>query len=176
MLGYIVSSGAAGTGDRLIAAVAEALAARDVALAGVIQVNVEHVPDRHCHMDLRLLGQGLSFRISEDRGRHARGCRLDPRGLAEAVQQVETSLERQAPALLIVNKFGKEEAEGGGFREVIGKALSAGVPVLTSVSARNLPAFLAFAEGLATKVPAELDAVVAWCLGEAGVTGRRRSA
>jgi nucleoside-triphosphatase THEP1 len=175
MLGYIVSEGM-GTGDRLIAAVAEALAARDVVLAGAVQMNVEHDPARPCHMDLRVLGQGGIFRISEERGRHAKGCRLDPRGLAQAVQQVASRLEREAPDLVIVNKFGKEEAQGGGFREVIGRALSSGVPVLTSVSARNLPAFLDFAGGLATEVPAELDRAVAWCDAESKENGRRRSA
>ena len=163
MLGYVISPGR-GAGDRLLAAVAEALGQRGLRLAGAVQLNLEHAPDRPCHMDLRILGQGGTFRISEDRGRHARGCRLDPRGLAESVRRVEESLERQAPSLLIVNKFGKEEADGGGFREVIGKALLAGVPVLTAVSERNLPAFLDFAEGLAVEVPAELDRVIAWCL------------
>ncbi len=163
MLGYVISSGR-GAGDRLIAAVADDLAARGLVLAGAVQLNVEHDPDRHCHMDLRVLSDGGTFRISEDRGRHARGCRLDPQGLALSIRRVEESLERQAPALLVVNKFGKEEAEGGGFREVIGRALLAGVPVLTSVSARNLPAFLEFAAGLATEVPPEADRALAWCL------------
>jgi nucleoside-triphosphatase THEP1 len=175
MLGYIISPGQ-GAGDRLIAAVAEELSARGIPLAGAIQLNVEHDPARHCHMDLRILGKGGTFRISEDRGRHARGCRLDPRGLSDSVLQVEASLERQAPSLLIVNKFGKEETQGGGFREVIGRALLAGVPVLTSVSARNLPAFLDFAGGLATEVPAESDRAVAWCLDAVAGTGRRLSA
>ncbi len=48
-------------------------------------------------MDLRVLLHGGSFRISEDRWRHARSCLRDPRGLAQAVQQLETHLERQAP-------------------------------------------------------------------------------
>ena len=163
MLGYVISLGQ-GSGDRLIAAVAERISARGLPLAGAVQLNVEHDPERRCHMDLMILGQGGNFRISEDRGRHARGCRLDSHGMALAVQRVEADLARQPPALLIINKFGKEEAEGGGFREVIGHALLAGVPVLTSVSVANLPAFRAFADGLATEIPAEIDAAVAWCL------------
>ena len=162
MLGYVVSRGQ-GAGDRLLAAVAEDLAVRGVALAGAVQVNVEHDPARHCHMDLRILGLGETFRISEDRGRHAQGCRLDPRGLAEGILRVEMSLVRQ-PSLLLVNKFGKAEAEGGGFREVIGRALLADIPVLTSMSPKNLQAFESFAGGLAAELPADRDQVVAWCL------------
>lgn len=162
MLGYVISSGR-GEGDRLMVAVAEALAARGIAVAGAVQVNVERGAGCRCDMDLRVLGGREVLRISEDRGPHSSGCRLDPRGLAEAVQRVETALDRGA-ALLIVNKFGKAESEGGGFRAVIGKAMLAGVPVLTAVSAKQVPGFLAFAEGLGTELPADPEAVLAWCL------------
>jgi len=163
MLGYIISSGR-GAGDRLMIAIAGQLAARGIAVAGAVQINIEHDPARHCHMDLRILGHEDVLRISEDRGRHARGCRLDPRGLADAVQRVESVLDQRAASVLIVNKFGKQEAEGGGFREVIGRALIAGLPVLTTVSEGNLPAFLRFADGMATEVPPDAAAAVAWCL------------
>ena len=169
MLGYMISPGR-GAGDRLLIAVAEALQARGVAVAGAVQLNLEHDPGRPCHMDLRILGRGDVLRISEDRGRHARGCRLDPRGLADAVQRVEGVLDAGGAGVLIVNKFGKQEAEGGGFRDVIGRALLADVPVLTTVSAGNLPAFLRFADGLATALDPDPAAAVAWCL--SGLAGR----
>lgn len=163
MLGYMISSGR-GSGDRLMVTVSDRLAARGVAVAGAVQLNVEHDADRHCHMDLHILGRGDVLRISEDRGRHARGCRLDPRGLADAVQRVETALDQGTARVLLVNKFGKQEAEGGGFRGVIGRALLHDVPVLTTVSAGNLPAFLAFADGLATEIAPDAEAALAWCL------------
>ena len=163
MLGYMISSGR-GAGDRLMIATADLLAARGIAVAGAVQLNVEHDPDRHCHMDLHILGRDDVLRISEDRGRHARGCRLDPRGMADAVQRVESVLDQGLAGVLLINKFGKQEAEGGGFREVIGRALLQGAPVLTTVSAGNLPAFLTFAEGLATEIAPDPDAALAWCL------------
>jgi nucleoside-triphosphatase THEP1 len=166
MLGYMISTGR-GAGDRLMVAVADRLVARGMAVAGVVQLNVEHDPERHCHMDLQILGRDDVLRISEDRGRHARGCRLDPRGLADAVQRVDSALDQRSASLLIVNKFGKQEAQGGGFREVIGRALIAGIPVLTTVSQGNLAAFLDFAEGLASEVAPDADAAVAWCVAAA---------
>jgi hypothetical protein len=84
--------------------------------------------------------------------------------LADAVQRVESVLDQRAAAIMLVNKFGKQEAEGGGFREVIGRALIAGIPVLTTVSEGHLAAFLSFAEGMATEVPPNVDAAIAWCL------------
>lgn len=166
MLGYMISTGR-GAGDRLMIAVADRLVAHGIALAGVVQLNVEHDPERHCHMDLHILGRDDVLRISEDRGRHARGCRLDPRGLADAVQRVESVLDQREAAVLIVNKFGKQEAEGGGFRDVIGRALMADIPVLTTVSRGNLAAFLRFADGLANEVAPDPEAAVAWCLAQA---------
>ncbi len=166
MLGYMISSGR-GAGDRLMMTLAEQLAARGIAVVGAVQLNVEYDPERHCHMDLRILGREDVLRISEDRGRHARGCRLDPRGLADAVARVESVLDQGRAAIMLVNKFGKQEAEGGGFREVIGRALIAGIPVLTTVSQGNLDAFLDFAEGLAVEVAADPAQAIAWCLAAA---------
>ena len=169
MLGYVVKTGQ-GAGDALLAAVIAGLAARGVALAGVVQSNYVFDPDRHCHMDLTVLGDGPVVRISQDRGRHARGCRLDPEGLALAVGHVEAALDGGAAALLVVNKFGKAELDGDGFRETIGKALLAGLPVLTTVSPSHRAAFLDYAGELAQELPADADSVIAWCLEQAAVT------
>lgn len=163
MLGYFVPTGR-GEGDRLLAAVAEDLAIRGVAVAGAVQHNVDYDPDRRCHMDLSVIGQDGRVRISQERGKLASGCRLDAQGLVEAVQRVEAALAGQSVGLVIVNKFGVQECEGGGFREVIGRALTAGIPVLTSVSSGHLSAFLAFADGLAEEIPPTHAAVVDWCL------------
>jgi hypothetical protein len=64
--------------------------------------------------------------------------------------------------LLIVNKFGKHEAEGRGFRDVIAEALAMEIPVLVGLNSLNRPAFEDFAEGLATQLPPEPSALMAW--------------
>jgi glycosyltransferase involved in cell wall biosynthesis len=161
MLGYISAEGR-GAGDRLLADLAQALLARGVSVAGVVQINRETRPDRHCDMDLVVLGHDHQVRISQDLGPLARGCRLDPQGLETAVGLVMADLGH-APALVIVNKFGKSEAEGRGFRMVLAEAMMAGIPVLTAVSGGNLEAFLEFAGDLAEPLPAQPDALLAWC-------------
>lgn len=174
MLGAIRIAGSQGAGDRLMAAVAARLRAEGVALAGVVQENVEHDPARPCHMDLLVLRGDDRVRISEDRGPGARGCRLYAAGLAAAAGMVEALFDRpgpDAPQLLIVNKFGKEEAEGRGFRPAIGRALAMGVPVLTSVGPRNEAAFTAFAGGLAEVLAPDEAAVLAWCRAACGAAG-----
>jgi glycosyltransferase involved in cell wall biosynthesis len=162
MLGYITAIGR-GAGDRLLADLAQALVARGVAVAGVVQLNRETRPDRHCDMDLMVLGHDHHVRISQDLGPLSRGCRLDAQGLETAVGLVMADLT-QNPALVIINKFGKSEAEGRGFRNALAEAMVAGIPVLTAVSSGNLAAFLDFAGDLAEPVTADADVLLAWCL------------
>ncbi len=160
MLGYISASGR-GAADRLLADLARDLGAQGVALSGVVQLNRETRPDRHCDMDLQVLGHDHIVRISQDLGPNARGCRLDAQGLVAAVALVEADLAR-APELVIINKFGKSEIEGRGFREIFGQAIAAGIPVLTAVNSGNLAGFLSFAGGLAEEVVAEPAALRQW--------------
>lgn len=161
MLGY-VTSGARGEVDLLLAQVAERLRAEGWPLAGVVQVNEEFDPARPCHMDLHVLTGGGVIRISQDLGALSKGCRLDPSGLEQAVGLVVQALEAR-PKLLIINKFGKQEADGRGFRPVIGQAIAEGVPVLTAVSQSNLTAFEGFADGLAEALPLDLEGILGWC-------------
>ena len=161
MLGYVTTQGR-GLADRLLADLADDLRARGWKLAGVVQVNLDRHPDRLCDMELHVLGKNHYVRISQDLGPHARGCRLDAGGLEQAVGLVEADLATR-PALLIINKFGKSEAEGRGFRNVIGMALAEGIPVLTAVSQHNLQGFMAFSDGLAEPVSADADSLLCWC-------------
>lgn len=162
MLGYVVSEGR-GTADRLMRDVATRLRAASVPLAGAVQVNVETDPAHKCQMDLHILSGEAVVRISQDLGALSQGCRLDPDGLERAVGLVATAL-KQGGEVLIVNKFGKQEAEGRGFRPLIGEALAKGVPALVAVSPGNLDAFLRYADGLAEPLSADVDAIVSWCM------------
>lgn len=161
MLGFLMNDGQGGL-DALLADAAARLGADGLRVAGALQQNQEVAPDRPCRMMLAVLGSDRVVAISQDLGRDATGCRLDPQGLAEAVALVEAGMARAAPDLLIVNKFGKSEAEGRGFRDLIGTALADGIPVLTTVSTIQHPAFLDFAGDMATELPAELQAITAW--------------
>jgi len=161
MLGFVSPEGR-GAADRLLAEIAEQLRGEGARLAGAVQVNVERAPQHRCDMELHVLsGQGV-IRISQYLGRDARGCRLDPGGLERAAGLVEAALA-QPTDLLIVNKFGKQEAEGRGFRPLIGQALAVGTPVLTAVNPANKAAFLQFSGGIAEEIPAERDAILTWC-------------
>ncbi|MBU3029174.1 DUF2478 domain-containing protein [Paracoccus marinaquae] len=150
-----------GANDRFLAGIADLLRADGLRLAGTVQSNVLR-PDRaRCDMDIVVLPDGPVLRISEDRGDLARGCRLDAGALEQAVLGVARALP--SADLLIVNKFGKQEAEGRGLAPLIAEALTCGLPVLIGVNGLNLPAFEGFAGGLARALPGDERAVIGWC-------------
>ncbi len=161
-LGY-VSTSERGRSDGLLAGVATALAAQGVILAGVVQINTEVDATRPCHMDLSVLGTEKTVRISQFLGVGSKGCRLDPAGLEEAVGHVERQLLGTRTQLVILNKFGKQEGEGRGFRPLIGRAMDMEIPVLTAVSSLNLTRFVNYAGGMETALPADHDSLLAWC-------------
>ncbi|MCB1333480.1 MAG: DUF2478 domain-containing protein [Roseivivax sp.] len=165
MLGYVMPEGR-GAADRLMRETAEALRAAGVAVAGAVQINTETSHHDKCRMDLHVLPSRTVVPISQSLGPMAEGCRLDPDGLERAVGLVAAALEAGAGAL-VVNKFGKQEAEGRGFRPVIGEAIAAGVPVVTAVAPGYLDAFLAFAGDLAERLPEDVTAVCTWCRAQA---------
>jgi len=161
MLAFFTSEGR-GAADRVLADLALRLEAEGHRLAGTVQVNLERAGDPRCDMELRILGADETVRISQNLGRGARGCRLDPDGLERAVALAERGLGKPAD-LVLVNKFGKHEADGRGFRPLIAQALAEGIPVLTAVNRSNLEAFLAFTDGIAEELPPEPEPLIGWC-------------
>lgn len=154
--------------DTLIAAVAERVIAAGLKLAGVLQRDLRRPGRRRCDMDLVDLASGQIIRISEDRGNLARGCRMDVGALVEAAEMVERSVRTAPPNLVILNKFGKAEEEGGGMRGAIGAALAADIPVLVSVGELALPALGLFAGDLCVVVEADAAVVSKWLQAQFG--------
>ena len=171
-LGYVLAKERGAT-DRLLAGLAASCLARGLRLAGVVQTNTACSDSYLCDMDVKVLPRGPGFRISQSLGREARGCRLDPAALEAAVGEVSKTLSPR-PDLLIVNKFGKHEADGRGFRDIIAQCLIDGVPVIAGTNSLNLPAFQTFSDGLAEAVAPQDEALLAWA--EAAIADKDRAA
>jgi nucleoside-triphosphatase THEP1 len=149
-------------GDALIARCAAGLAASGYRLGGIVQSNAHRRGRRRCDMYVKDLMGGDEIKISLDRGNEARGCRLDPDAFARIGAWIErAALERVD--LLIINKFGKEEARGRGLRPVIAEALIAEIPLMIGVSTQNLCDFLTFVGDSATHLTPDIEAMTAWC-------------
>jgi hypothetical protein len=158
-LAYVMTT-ERGAADLALAEAARLARAGGLVLAGIVQVNTERPGQGGCDMDVRVLPDGPVIRISQSLGREARGCRLDPGALEAAV--AATGRRLGVADAVIINKFGKHEAEGRGFRETIGAALSLGLPVVVGLNGLNLAAFEAFAGGLAARLPEEPGAIADW--------------
>lgn len=159
-LAYTMAPGRGDT-DLVLERLAADLSARGLRCCGTVQINSERADAGPCDMDVRVLPDGAVLRISQDLGPQARGCRLDPAALETAVGLVAAGLSSGAD-LLIVNKFGKHESEGRGFRSVIADAVAMDIPVLVGLNALNRPAFESFAEGLAIQLPSDSAALMSW--------------
>lgn len=150
-----------GATDLLLRRLATHLAQHGVRTAGTVQINAESDDGRPCDMDVQVLPDGPVIRISQDLGRASRGCRLDPAALEQAIALAAVGLADDAQ-ILFVNKFGKHEAEGRGFRALIADALARNIPVIVGLNALNEPAFEAFADGFAQRLSPDLVALKSW--------------
>ncbi len=158
-IGYL-SAAEAGETDRMIKALAATLEARGFRLSGTVQTNPPRDGAAHTDMDLWLLPKGPEVRISQTLGPGSSGCRLDPGALEDAV--AETARRLPGAEVLIVNKFGRQEAEGRGFRLLLAEALDQGIPVIIGVSPDYLADFEAFAGDSAQPLPIDVSAVLRW--------------
>ena len=146
--------------DALLGRIADQARAAGLRLAGTAQRDEPRPGRRRSDMILEDLGGGRRFLISEDRGDLSEDCRLDILGLTEAAALVERSIRETAPDLVILNKFGKGEAEeGAGLRNAMAAAIDAGVPVLTSVSNDYVEALRQFAGDLCVFAADEAEAL-----------------
>jgi len=157
--------------NRLLRVTADQLRARGIAIAGVVQHNL--APEKGCdaHMNLVDLRTGSTVAISQDLGPHARGCRLDQSRLLEAAGTIGAAIEAGSD-LIIINRFGRAEAQGEGLLSSIAEAIVAGVPVLTTVRRPYLNAWHRFHGGLATELPPSEPKILDWCEAAMGQPSR----
>ncbi|WP_298679502.1 DUF2478 domain-containing protein [uncultured Lentibacter sp.] len=149
-----------GDTDLLLHQLSQALAARGLRCCGAVQINTA-CQQGFCDMDVKVLPDGPVLRISQSLGRNSKGCRLDPSVLEAAVGLAQAELAKAAD-LLIINKFGKHEADGRGFRNVIAEAIGRDIPVLVGVNRLNLAAFDAFTGGSSVLIAPDLAKLEDW--------------
>ena len=160
MIAYTMAEGR-GDVDLLLFQLAQTQIAQGRRPVGTVQINTEREDACPCDMDVQVLPDEDVIRISQSLGPGAKGCRLDPTALEKAVGLVEVELAKGADCL-IVNKFGKHEADGRGFRPVIAAALELGIPILVGLNQLNSAAFFEFADGLAVEIAPDPAALNDW--------------
>ena len=156
--------------DAVLEAAVVAMRSRHRDIRGFVQ-REDEADDDCCKVTyLEDLVSGARHRISQPLGRGSRGCRLDPVAMAEICGPLLESLDR-APELIVINRFGKGEADGQGLRRVFEKAYLLKIPVLTAVREAHEDAWRQFTDGDADFLPPDVEAVLAW---SEEVLGRKR--
>lgn len=147
--------------DLLLSDLADRLETRGLKTRGIVQTNTECGTAHGCDMDVRILPDGPTIRISQNLGKDAKGCRLDPDAMATAITAVGQSMQADFDVFLL-NKFGKQETEGGGFRDLLADALEKDATVIAGTNPLNAEVFEDFSGGMATNVPADIESLLAW--------------
>jgi hypothetical protein len=136
--------------DKFLADWGYALRAAGLSVAGLVQLNSFERDPGKCDMAVEELFSGTVLQLSEDRGKESSGCRLDRGILTQAAGLLLAALEDK-PDILVLNKFGKVEAEGEGLRDALAKAVELEVPIVVGVPFRNLDQWRIFAGDMAVE-------------------------
>jgi hypothetical protein len=119
-----------------------------------------------CRSELIDIATGERYAMHQDLGSGSQACNLNSSSLALAAGAVERALAR-GPELVVLSRFGGQEAVRGGLMSAFQAAVAAGVPVACVVTPKAEDVWNDFAQGLAVALPPDLDALEAWWRGHA---------
>ncbi|MFC0239063.1 DUF2478 domain-containing protein [Rhodopseudomonas telluris] len=150
--------------------------AEGVAIVGVIvpPEDTGHGHDAHggghegceCRSELIDVATGDRYAMHQDLGSGSQACNLNSSSLALAAGAVERALAGK-PELVVLSRFGGQEAQRGGLMSAFQAAVAAGVPVACVVTPKAEAVWDDFAGGLSVSLPPEADALEAWWQGQA---------
>jgi len=87
--------------------------------------------------------------------------RPDPCDLATPAARIDVLIESGAD-LVIINRFGKLEAEGTGLVDEIARALRGDIPVVVAVPEFRFSEWLSFCRGMGVKLPCRDGSLQSW--------------
>ncbi len=159
--------GAGDDPDRLISGFAADLRRSGCRPVGVVQLGrscQSHDP----RLGVTLLPDGEVVGLALD-DTSTSGCRLDRDRLAGVSMRLAAAIDDGAD-LVIINRFGRSEAEGKGLLDLIPQALAADIPVLIAVPEPRFDAWIKFSEGMNVRLACRRDALDRWWHTVAGAT------
>jgi len=148
--------------DQIIGAVVDDLKDRGVRVAGVIQRSGRADPVLCQGVNVEFIGSDELLSISQELGPDATGCSLDPNRLAHVAGLLSETLEKGTD-LLIINRYGKSEANGRGLIDCANQAVMAGIPVLMAVGWKYQAKWNAYHGGLGLELEPEQAVIADWC-------------
>jgi molybdate transport system ATP-binding protein len=163
------------SGDDADAAMAVAVATlrhAGLRVGGLLQVLGPAIGPCKREMNLLVLASGDWIRIDQALGPESQSCTLDGDALARAAMALRTAVQAR-PDLLVVSRFGKQEALGGGMRAEIAEALLSGVPVLVAVRTSLRAEWERFLGVPARVLPACADTIAGWVRSQTAPAAQR---
>jgi molybdate transport system ATP-binding protein len=151
--------------DTAMAGAVAALRSGGLRVGGLLQAATPARGSGRRGFTLVVLASGERIRLDQPLGAEAQSCTLDGDALARAAQALRAAV-KAAPDLLVVSRFGKQEAAGGGMRAEIAEALLSGTPVLVAVSASLRAEWERFLGAASPMLPPCAKAIVAWALAQ----------
>lgn len=146
--------------DEFMVTVAGYLRAEGVRVGGLVQ----HALRGHgkCSFEFEDIASGARYPLTQNLGPESRACALDSAALADTSSVVRVAIGDGAQ-IVIINKFGEQEAGGRGMRQEMMQTVMAGIPLLTSVKRRYLADWLEFVGTQGDLLPVARPAVIDWC-------------
>jgi hypothetical protein len=145
--------------DDLLRTFATDLVARGFKPVGLIQNG------RNCHsapaFSVTALHSGENLQLIQERGKEARGCKLDVARLLDAGMRVAAAMDHGAD-ILIINRFGKQEQDGKGLLFLIEKAMTLGIPVLIAVARARFDGWISFSSGMSVMLRPDRSSLERW--------------
>jgi len=146
--------------DRLLIDFADDLSRSGRRVVGVAQVG------RSCRSDNPVLGlvvlpTGGVVHLVDDVRNRAAGCRLNTGRLTAVAKQLG-SLIAAGSDLVIINRFGRSEADGRGLTQLITGALDADIPVLVAVPEYRFATWIKFSDGMNVRLACRREALDRW--------------
>lgn len=145
----------------LIADFARLRAESGARVAGVTQARLLDETTGRSRIVLRDVTDAALYAISQDLGAGSVACNLDSSELALACAAIERRVAAGVD-LVVISKFSKQEASGGGLSDAFRAAMIAKVPVVTAVSPHFIDEWRQFAGPLAEFLAHDLAALSAW--------------
>jgi hypothetical protein len=158
--------------DRLFIDFADDLSRSGRRVVGVVQVG------RSCRSESPVLGVavlpgGEVVPLVEDLRTGAAGYRVDTERLTGVAKQLASAIA-DGSDLVIINRFGRTEAEGRGMTDLIIRALDADIPVLIAVPEHRFTALIKFSDGMNVRLACRREALDRWWQSLAGPEMRPR--
>ncbi|MBI5264240.1 MAG: DUF2478 domain-containing protein [Bradyrhizobium sp.] len=149
--------------DTLLADFAQGLVSKGERIGGIVQRNIKDGSGCQVGMQAIDLLTGQEVSICQPLGSGAMSCKLDPGGLAEASVAIARAI-REDVALVVINKFSKQEASGRGLRSEFAETITAGIPLLTAVPEKCFDLWETFTGGIGTTLACDRSVIEAWWL------------